>query len=291
MKRSHRTRARRSALAVTAFLLVAVTACGDDGDEEPSLLDGTVHIGAAFDQPGFSLHANHTDRGFEVDLAAHLGKELGFTVRFQDVPTGRREQELDQGAATLVIATYSITPAREKEVDFVGPYLNTQQGFLVRKNYNKIKKEKDVQDKLICTVEGSTSARADLPPRTTIREEADFSTCVSKLQQGNVDAVFTDEALLYGYVEQQKRSKVPLKVVPDVAFGLTNRYGIGLQKGHTEDCEKLLAAVRDYLNEEWANDIKTQLPALVDTYPGDWQNRFKPDTGDLNTYSSCKAPE
>ncbi|WP_282792793.1 transporter substrate-binding domain-containing protein [Streptomyces sp. CC224B] len=283
---------RRSALAVAAIatLLAAPMACapdGKDGDGE-SVLTGVVHVGTSFDHPGFSLHAQRTNRGLDVDIASYLGEEVGFTPKFQDVTIDAREQELREGAADLVISVYSITPERQKLVDFVGPYLMTRQGFLVREDYDGIKSEQDVRNKLLCSAEKSTSSTADLPPGATFHEERDFSTCVRKLQQGSVDAVFSDEALLFGYAQQQRRSKVPLRVVPDVSFGLTNRYGIGLQKGHADDCRKLLRALRTYLVEEWAGDVKVQLPALVDAYPADWENRFKPNPHDLNTYSSCK---
>lgn len=278
---------RYTRIAAAALLSLTAAACGG-GEKSPT---GTVHIGGKNDQPGFNLHSQHTDRGFEVDLAAYLGERLGFEPKFHDVVSAEREQELDDesSASELVIATYSITPQRDEQVDFVGPYFVTKQGFLVREDYRGIRSEKDVAGKVVCTVAGSTSAVAQLPVGTTPHIEIDYSTCVRKLQQGDIDAVFTDEALLYGYVEQQKSSKVPLKVVRDVSFGTINRYGVGLREGRPEFCAELREALRKYLTEEWASDVKVQLPALVAAYPGDWENRFRPDPQDLDVYSSCKG--
>ncbi|MDI3405631.1 transporter substrate-binding domain-containing protein [Streptomyces cavernicola] len=284
--RFRRPSTHRSARAVAVALLLTVTACGEPGDR--TRLDGTVHIGGKIDQPGFALHSEHTDRGFEVDLAAYLGEQIGFKSKFHDVVSAKRERTLIEGESELVIATYSITPERDETVDFVGPYFVTRQGFLVAEDYQGIKGTKDVAGKSLCTVEGSTSENVALPPKTTLHMETDYSTCVRKVQQGDVDAVFTDEALLYGYVEQHKNSKAPLKVVPDVSYGSFNRYGIGLQEGWQGDCKKLRNALRTYLTEEWARDVKAQLPALVDAYPGTWENRFRPDPQDLNKYSSCE---
>ncbi len=278
---------RLARLTAAALLLLTGAACTgtDDGDEDH--LHGTVFIGGKNDQPGFNLSKGPTDRGFEVDLAAYLGRQIGFTPKFYDVVSSQREQELVSESSALVIATYSITPERDRKVDFVGPYFVTKQAFLVREDYQGIKREKDVAGKVVCTVENSTSAIAPLPGDTTPHLESTYSTCVRKLQQGDVDAVFTDEALLYGFVEQQKNSKVPLRVVPDVSFGNINRYGIGLPQGRTSDCRKLRKALRGYLAEEWAGDVKAQLPALVAAYPGDWENQFRPDPEDVDTYSSC----
>ncbi|CAL9620604.1 hypothetical protein SUDANB15_05820 [Streptomyces sp. enrichment culture] len=107
-----------------------------------------------------------------------------------------------------------------------------------------------------------------------------------KLRQGDADAVFTDEALLHGFVEQQRGGKVPLEVVRDVSSGNINRYGIGLREGRPEDCAELREALGDYLAEEWAGDVRAQPPAPVAAYPGDRENRFRPDPQDLNTHSS-----
>ncbi|AZM59290.1 MULTISPECIES: transporter substrate-binding domain-containing protein [unclassified Streptomyces] len=285
-----RSLGRRCARVASAALLLALAGCGwtADGADDKSSLTRHVYIGGKSDQPGFNLFSGHTNRGLEPDLAAYLGKRIGFTPKWHDVISAKREQELVDKASALVIATYSITPQRDEKVDFVGPYFVTRQGFLVREDYHGIRTEKDVAGKVICTVEGSTSAAAALPGGTTLHTESDYSTCVRKLQQGDLDAVFTDEALLYGYVEQQKNSATPVRVVPDVSFGSNNRYGIGLPEGLRGDCEKLREALRDYLVEEWASDVKAQLPALVAAYPGDWENRFRPNPEDVDTYSSCR---
>ncbi|MFD5696452.1 transporter substrate-binding domain-containing protein [Streptomyces lasiicapitis] len=288
MAQTHTTRAGLALAAAVA--LVAASGCsGDDKDDAKTILPKTVHIATAFDQPGFNLFAHHHNRGFDMDIAFYLGEELHFTPKFQDVTHAERERELQEESADMVISTYSITPERKKKIDFVGPYLMTSQGFLVRKDYDGIKKEKDIGGKTLCTVEGTTPSRVKMPRHTVMNEAPDTSTCVSKLQQGSVDAVFSDEALLHGYVEQRKNSKVPLKVVPNVSMGLINRYGIGIPKGHPGDCRRILNTLRKYLVKEWSSDIKAQLPSLLETYPGDWENRFKPDPKDLNTYSSCRA--
>lgn len=277
-----------SVVTAVAVTLLMVWLLGDEEGETESIFDGTVHIATAFDQPGFSLHTNHTDRGFDMDVASYLGEQLGFTPKFQDVTHAAREREIQENTADLVIASYSITPERKEKVDFVGPYFVTRQGFLVRKDYDGIKTEKDVARKTICSVEGTTPVSVVMPRGTIVIQESDYSTCVKKLQDGKVDAVFTDESLLFGYVEQMKTSKVPLKVVSNVSMGLINRYGIGLRKGNVDDCRKLLKVLKKYVVEEWASDVKAQLPSLVAAHPADWENLFKPDPQDLDTYSSCK---
>ncbi|MDT3395542.1 transporter substrate-binding domain-containing protein [Streptomyces sp. B1866] len=272
---------RRIGAVVVSVLLLAATACGDGGPR--TMLTGTVNIGGKSDQPGFNLHSRHSDSGFEVDLIHYLGEELNFTPQITDVTSSHREESLKNGKNKLVIATYSITDDRKEDMDFVGPYLSTSQGMLVREE-SKIHGLADITaEKSICTGEGSTSASAHLlPGNLQPYEQPDFSTCVSDLLNKQADAVFTDKVILYGYAQVHKS----LRVVRDLSFGSANRYGIGLAKGHMNDCKALVRALRNFLNEKWSAYFKNQFESIVEAFP-DWENRFKPSVDELNQYSSC----
>ncbi|MET7715255.1 transporter substrate-binding domain-containing protein [Streptomyces sp. NPDC005407] len=283
------TRRRWPVRAATALFLVSAltgTAC-NDSQEGPSVLTGTVKVGSKYDQPGFHVHHDHEDAGFDTDLARYLGQELGFQPAFLDVPSARREQSLENGHSDLVIATYSITPERQKRVDFAGPYLKTYQGLLVRAGDRRIRKRADVADKILCTAAGSTSTRKFLPPGTTLYERSDYSTCVKELLDENVDAVFTDTAVLHGFTQQYGNNR--LRVLPDVTFGTPNYYGVGLPKGHQSDCQRIAAALKRYLQgSAWATSFRAHLPAIVAAHPGTWENKYKPDPGAMDEYS-CRS--
>nr|WP_275406804.1 transporter substrate-binding domain-containing protein [Streptomyces sp. SID12488] len=253
-------------------------------------MTGVVHIGAKYEQPGFGMHdgESHTDAGFDTDLANYLGAKIGFTPKFEDVPSGKRVSALTDKThwdVKLDIETFSITEDHKKHIDFVGPYLLTYQGFLVLKEDQSIKTKADFSsDMTICTVEGSTSDMP-LPGGAHLDTRSDYKACIEELKDGNAAAVFTDLSILYGYAQVDKQ----LKVVPNLTYGRRQRYGIGLAKGHIEDCKKLLRALRDYMKEDWAKDFKTELPAIVEAYPDDWETQFRPDPSDLNQWSSCQA--
>lgn len=276
---------RRLPLLGAAFLLLAGTSCGDTEDA-PSLLTGPVHVGAKVDQPGFSEHQNHTYVGFESDLTHYLGERIGFSPKMVDVISAKREAELQSGAVDLVIATYSITEKRQEAVDMVGPYLITHQGLLVSEDNDDIKRRDDVNEGTeICTVEGSTAEDVQFPNGARLSTtQPDYETCVEEVIKGNADAVFTDLSILYGYAQ---RYEGKVKVLKDITFGRINRYGIGIRKGQTEDCRKLVRELGTYLRDEWTSDFKDRFPAIVEAYPDDWESTFKPEVSDLNTYSSC----
>jgi glutamate transport system substrate-binding protein len=73
--------------------------------------------------------------GFDVDVATYIAKYLGYPaddITWVDAPSSDREKLIEDGKAELVVASYSMTPQREKVVTFAGPYLVAGQSLMVR---------------------------------------------------------------------------------------------------------------------------------------------------------------
>lgn len=229
---------RLTAAAVGGVLLLA-TACGGGREgpapqppptsspaeekEKDSIFDSAVRVAVKYDQPGFNFQDQETRAyaGFEKDLAEYLSSELKFTMDLKDEPSHRREKVLENGTSQLVIATYSITEDREEQVDFAGPYFQTRQGLLVRAGNKDITSRETTAGKVICTVSGSTSAPetsgagkklAQLLPKARVDLRDSYSQCVDQLRRGNFDAVWTDRAVLYGFMERYDDIKVVEKL-------------------------------------------------------------------------------
>ncbi|MGK5501236.1 transporter substrate-binding domain-containing protein [Streptomyces sp. URMC 125] len=264
--------------------------------EEPTAAPswGGVNVAVKYDQPGFNFRDDGTARsGFENDLALFLKRALGFKgMAYSDVPSKDREKVLVEGTADLVIATYSITADREKKIDFAGPYLQTRQGLLVRKGDRSIKEIKDTADKVVCTVEGSTSdGNASVPsirkqlrtlmPEAVVDLRTDYSDCVARLEAGEVHAVWTDLAVLYGFMEHHKG----VEVVENLEIGSPQRYGIGVQEGREEQCRQIAEKLRDFLNSpDWGGYFKYHFSGLAGRDP-EFEQKHKPNPEDIDKYS------
>lgn len=276
---------RLTATAAAITLALALAACGDDdedtatsdnssspsGDASPSasaasgtlgrLQDsGKIVIGVKFDQPGVGEKDPATGElsGFDIAIAKLIAEKLGIDsgdIEFKETVSANREPFLKAGTVDLVIASYSITDARREVVSQAGPYYETGQQLLVRKDEAEINGPDDLSGKKVCSVTGSTSI-------ATVKdkygaEPAPFSTyteCVQQLINESVDAVTTDGAILLGYASKQPDK---LKVVGD-PFS-QERYGIGFAFGDTQMCEFL----RDTLQE--AFDDGSWAKAFADT--------------------------
>jgi glutamate transport system substrate-binding protein len=137
-----------------------------------------------------------------------------------------------------------MTRARERQVDFAGPYFIAHQDLLIRRNDDTITGPETLDGKKVCAAAGTTSIdylTSHYRGKITVVKVPSWSECVRDLAAGTVDAVSTDDLILAGFAGQQQYKGV-LKVV---GKGFTDEdYGVGLKKG-----DPRLDAVRTALKE------------------------------------------
>ncbi|MEU3266830.1 MULTISPECIES: transporter substrate-binding domain-containing protein [Streptomyces] len=290
---SRRARPRTVRLAgglAALGLLVTSAACSAPAVEREFLGVKRVTVAMHNDLPGLSYSSNYDRSGLDFIMLQHIEEEI--EVPFSepvDVSSGDRITQLLQGKADMTIASFSITAERMEEIDFVGPYLKTRQGFLVGPGSAEVERLRDLRGSRICTWQGTTSVEA----LGGIRESSgsdpvvltDASDCIDQLVEGQVQAVSTDQAILYGFARQYE--KEGLRVVPDVTIGAPQHYGIGLPKGHTEDCRRLASWLMRHVGTSgWIRDVETSLPALIKADPG-WISSHKPSAAEIEA-RSCR---
>ncbi len=241
------TRTRGLVAAVgLALALTSLAACGDDDsvDVDVKAADnltgvakelsdaGKIKIGVKFDQPGVSAKVPGSDapEGFDDEIGKIIAAALGIKasdIEWIEAVSDNRESFLKNGTVDLVIASYSITDKRREVVGQAGPYYVTGQQLLVRtEDKDRITGPEDLKNVKTCSVEGSTSL-------TRVEEEygaspvpfSTYSECVDQLENGTVDAVTTDGAILLGYASQNPDE---ITVVGE-PFS-EERYGIGYKK-------------------------------------------------------------
>lgn len=265
-------RFRMSALAAAvAALALTATACGSSDEGS----DDTITIGIKFDQPGIGMkESDGTYSGFDIDVATYVAKELGYDeddIEWKEAPSADRETMLRRGDVDFIVASYSITDERDELVDFAGPYLLTHQDLLIRED-DSVKNVDAINDMTLCSVTGSTSAqnvKDNFAPDAELNQFKTYSQCLTGLENGTVDAITTDAAILAGYAAQdQNQGKFKL-----AGLELSNEnYGVGIPEGKTK----------------LKNQINDALEKMVDD--GSWQDYVDENFGPAN-YDAGDAPE
>lgn len=270
---------RTKAAAAAVGLSLTLAACGGGGGstdvevaENPEFESGTrmaelaeagkIKIGVKFDQPGLGFQEPGAEDpvGFDVEMGRIVAGALGIDdegIEWIQTVSDNREPFLQDGTVDIVVASYSITDDRRQVVGQAGPYYVTGQQLLVREEDKEaITTPEDTEGKKVCSVTGSTSLQrmedeygASPVPFDT------YSECVEQLENGTVDAVTTDGAILLGYAAENPEE---LEVVGE-AFS-EERYGIGFNKDYTEMCQFLTDTIKDsYENGTWAEAFEATL--------------------------------
>ena len=248
-------------VAIVAVAALGLSACG--GDDSGSGSGGKIDIGIKFDQPGIGLKQGDKYTGLDVDVAKYVAKELGYgedKINWKEAPSKQREQLIKSGQVKMVVASYSITDARKKEVSFAGPYFIAQQALLVKKG-SGVSGTSALNGKKLCSVAGSTSATKlkEKVPGIALQEFDTYSKCAEALNNGVVDAMTTDDTILSGYANQASY-KGKMEVVQGV--GGDEIYGIGIKKGDKATCEKINAALSKMVADgTWKKAVTDNLGA------------------------------
>jgi glutamate transport system substrate-binding protein len=267
------------AVAVAMLFALTLAACGDDDEgaqvaveDNPTFEAGTtmerlskagkVTIGVKFDQPGIGFLEPGADdpSGIDIEMAKIIAAELGIEpdgITWKETVSDNREPFIQNGTVDLVLASYSITDERREVVGQAGPYYVTGQQLLVREeDKEKITGPDTLEGVKVCSVTGSTSIE-------TVTKEYDarpvpfdtYSDCVTQLQNGSVDAVTTDGAILLGYAAQAPDE---LEVVGE-AFS-EERYGVGFKHGDDAMCQFVTETLQGAIdNGDWAKAFEATL--------------------------------
>ncbi|RKS07264.1 amino acid ABC transporter substrate-binding protein (PAAT family) [Nocardiopsis sp. Huas11] len=261
----YRHRRTVAAAALAAVAVMGLPACSAVVGGEPSLADAdSLTVGVKYDQPGLGLEGEDGEfAGFDVDVALYIADKLGVAredVEFVGLVSSEREDKLISGEVDMVLATYSITPARKTEVTFGGPYYVAKQDLLVRAEATDIQSVRDLEGMSVCQGEGSNSARRITEGLGIDVQQMDapsYSACIDRLRGGDVDAVSTDNLILAGFLAEDPS-----------AFRFVNnpftdeKYGVGLPYGDVRACEAVNKAVSEMYQDGTAAE-------LLDTWFGE----------------------
>ncbi len=214
---------------------------------------GKLRVGTRENNVPFGLKnpTTNTFEGFDIDIARELARGIFGNVNNIDdfiewlpVVSATRIPTLTDKKADIVIATFTINEDRKKQIDFSDVYFRTGQRILVKKSDTSIKEVADLSGKTVCAATGSTSIDniAKANPSAKPLALNDYPPCLLALRNGQVDAISTDETILFGLVIQDPNTKIVGKYFSD------EPYGIGVKKNQSSDRNGFV----EYINKQLA---------------------------------------
>jgi len=192
--------------------------------------------------------------GFDVDVANKIGELLGVKTEIVQVGSPDRIPFVSSGKIDAVLGAMTITPERQKVIDFTVPVHTEVLGVLTTKAkpYKDWMELNDPAVKLV-EVRGATPVKLvqEKLPKAQLLLLDNYPDAVRAIAQGRADAMID---VMDFMTEHTRKHKIDWRIVDapiEVYF-----CGIGVQKGNDALREKLTGAVKQlhangYIDDRW----------------------------------------
>lgn len=186
------------------LLMGLLSACGqsaNSGSSSASSNQKKLVMGTSADYPPYEYidTANGQEpMGFDIDIAKHIAKKLGYTLDIQNMTFKGLIPALNTKRVDFVMAGMTPTADRKKSVDFSTVYYTAQQVVLTKKSL-KIQSIKDLKGKTVGVQLGSIQQNiANQLNKTTpinIKTMDKATDLIEELKSGRIDGVIIEDAV------------------------------------------------------------------------------------------------
>lgn len=180
------------------FVLFSLTIALSGEVVDRILERGYVTVGTSTDQVPLSMRAKDGEIiGLDADLAFLIASSMGVKVGIEVMPFDELLQALKAGKVDMVISGMTITPERNLEVAFVGPYFITGKGILTTTaNVGRLQDISSINQPNVTVValRGSTSQQFvnQWLPEARFISFKNLDSAVNALLLGDADALIAD---------------------------------------------------------------------------------------------------
>jgi len=244
-----------AALALCAIALFAA-GCGDDDDDGAGGGDGgggqTLTVGSDVPYPPFEQFGESKTEftGFDVELVEAVAEKLGREAKFVDTSFDTIFRDLAQGKFDMVASATTITPEREKTVDFSDPYYLAEQAILVKEG-SDVKSAEDLADMTVGVQQGTTGQEyvEEETEAGEVRPYPEGPDMVTPLRGGTIDAAVLDIPV----AEKLAESQPGIEVSAEIKTG--EEYGLVVQQGEEDLLDEVNEALQEIKDDGTLNDL------------------------------------
>jgi polar amino acid transport system substrate-binding protein len=190
--------------------------------------------------------------GFDIDIAKEVERAIFGTtddahIQLIAITSAQRIPFVTSGKVDLVAETMTMNCDRWRQVDFSSQYYQAGQKILVPKS-SPVTSIDQLGGRKVCAATGSTSIATIAAAKSHPIPVAvpDWTDCLVMLQQGQVDAISTDDTILLGLAHQDPTTQV-------VGGAFTSEpYGMAISKQHPEFTRFVNAVLEQIRPQVWS---------------------------------------
>lgn len=248
------------AVVLTVAMVFAFTACGGGSTDENGLSTveaGKLHMATNAAFPPYEMTDDSDGfEGIDVEIAEKIAAKLGLELVVDDMDFSSVLTAVQGGKADIAMAGLTVTPDRQKNVDFTDSYATGVQVVIVPED-SDIKTVDDLaNDKMIGTQEGTTGYIycSDTPENGGYGEDhviayTNGATAIQALLAGKVNAVVIDSQPAKEFVAANKGLKIL-----DTEY-VSEDYAIGISKDNPELLEAVNNALKELIEDGTVQEI------------------------------------
>ena len=186
-------------------------ATSEAGADEGNKLvkEGTLTMATNAYFPPYEYYDGQDVIGIDADIAKAIADKMGLELKIEDMEFDSIITAVSTGKADLGLAGMTVTPDRQKNVDFSDTYANGVQVIIVKED-SAIAKPDDLKGKKIgvqLSTTGDLTATDEFGKDSVVQYNKG-NDAVMALTQGQVDAVIIDNEPAKSYVEANKGLKI-----------------------------------------------------------------------------------
>jgi polar amino acid transport system substrate-binding protein len=244
----------KSLVGVSALAAAGVSLPGIAFADELETLkkNGVMRIAMSGAYPPFNfINEENQVVGFDPAIGEEIAKRMGLKVEIITTAWDGIIGGLLANKYDAIIGSMSITPDREKVVDFVGPYYRMRRGIFVTKD-SKIKTLDDLKAATLGATLGETHEQWAREQGYKVRTYKGLPELMLELENGRVDAIVNDDIPVLLAIT---KNDAPIKQLDVKLGGVADEAGIAIRKGNPE----LHKAMQDALDAMQADGTYLEL--------------------------------
>ncbi len=177
-------------------------------------------------------------QGYDVYFGDRIAKDLGVKVKYVPVEAAARVEVLETGKVDLVLANFTVTPARAEKVDFALPYMKCALG-VVSNDKDLITKPEDLNGKTLIVSKGTTAETyfTENYPEVNLLKFDQYSEAYNALLDGRGAGLSTDNTEVLAWAIENPGFSVGIE-----SLGSLDTIAPAVTKGNT--------SLLNWLNEE-----------------------------------------
>lgn len=234
-------------LMFCVFMALALAGCGGSKEKEAAPAGKVLKVATDANFPPFEFYQEQSKvhTGFDIALTKAVAKQMGYekvefvNVHFKDILTGLQDKKYDMAVAAL-----SITPERERLVDFSEAYAEDGYKVIVNKNLRLGDDFAALAGKTVAVEEGSYAEKLVKAQANGAKVIPVYDTeaGIKLVADGKADALVASKIVAGFFITHNYGDKV--KFAGETVL-YADKYGMAVARGNEELQKKVNEALKE----------------------------------------------